>query len=306
MSATTSCLREELQPCPPLNITLTVVDKNYDNINEIAQTGMATPLREDLPFRDYVGTLFYRLKDIRSGEIIYQQNNYPVENDHQTQSIIFPTELAYGDYELTVWGNMQSDEPLGNDATTAELHQNGAAGNDIYLACDTLHYEYGCENFTVGLLRTKGKLLIAARSLPENIDLSYKQISNVYSIVYNDFSYETPTDISVRTDWGDNVSRIRTSTLLCPSVEDQSSGVQIYFFDTDYIENRNSASTPTKAVTGGDAKSSDYIIPDQIAITIARNQLTLLRYDYSEEEADFTVYTYVNDHWEIVHKMEID
>lgn len=227
---TSSCIRKEYQPCPPLNITLTVVDKNYDNIDEVAQTGMIEPVREDLPFRDYVGTLFYRLKDVRSGEIIYQQNTYAVDNDNQTQSIVFPEDLAYGDYELTVWGNMQSDEPLGEDATTAELHQNGAAGNDIYLACDTLHYDYSSDCFTVGLLRTKGRLLIAARSLPENIDFSYKEISNVYNVVFNNFTYDNPTQVAVRTDWEDNVGKIQTATLLCPTVENKSSGVQIYFF----------------------------------------------------------------------------
>lgn len=302
-----SCIREELQPCPPLSVTLTVVDKNYDNVDEIAQTGMIEPVREDLPFHEYVGTLFYRLKNIHSGEVVMQRNNYAVENDEQTQSIVFPEDLPYGDYELTVWGNMQSDEPLGDDATTAELHQNNAAGNDIYLACDTLHYSYASDRFTVGLLRTKGRLLIAARSLPENIDLSYKEISNVYDVVFNDFTYDTPTKVAVRTDWKDNVGKIQTATLLCPTVENKSSGVQIYFLDKDYLETRNNLSAVlTKATIGGDIDSPDYIIPEQVAVTISRNQLTLLRYDYSLEEAGFTIYTYVNDRWEIIHKMEID
>ena len=44
---------------------------------------------------------------------------------------------------------MKSDEPLGEDATTAEMEAVGAAANDIYLASATFDYRYGNEEHSL-------------------------------------------------------------------------------------------------------------------------------------------------------------
>ena len=49
-----SCIRDEIEPCPPLQVRIAVKDKNYFNINEVVRLGYAEKLAEDLPFRDYV------------------------------------------------------------------------------------------------------------------------------------------------------------------------------------------------------------------------------------------------------------
>ena len=58
-----SCLRDDIPPCPPLQITLEVKDKNYFNIAEVERRGLAERVDENLPFREYVSTLFYALYD---------------------------------------------------------------------------------------------------------------------------------------------------------------------------------------------------------------------------------------------------
>lgn len=61
---------------------------------------------------------------------------------------------------------MKSDEPLGEDATTAEMEAVGAAANDIYLASATFDYRYGNEEHSLAMERTKGNLLIKAEEFP--------------------------------------------------------------------------------------------------------------------------------------------
>ena len=35
VAALASCIREELQPCPPLSVKIGIEDKNYVNIDEV-------------------------------------------------------------------------------------------------------------------------------------------------------------------------------------------------------------------------------------------------------------------------------
>lgn len=115
-----SCIRDSIPPCPPLQVTLTVKDKNYFNIDDAVKLGLMERKAENLPFRDYVSTLYYIVHDAE-GKVVAEQKNTLVDNDDQTQLITLPESLPYGKYTLTVWGNMKSDEPLGEDATTAEM-----------------------------------------------------------------------------------------------------------------------------------------------------------------------------------------
>ena len=34
-----SCIRDEIEPCPPLRVTLAIGDRNYDNIGEVVDAG---------------------------------------------------------------------------------------------------------------------------------------------------------------------------------------------------------------------------------------------------------------------------
>ena len=52
-----SCIRQELAPCPPLQINVAVKDKNYFNAQDAAE--IVGVKDENLPFKDYVSTLYY-------------------------------------------------------------------------------------------------------------------------------------------------------------------------------------------------------------------------------------------------------
>ena len=292
-----SCIRDSIPPCPPLQVTLTVKDKNYFNIDDAVKLGLMERKAENLPFRDYVSTLYYIVHDAE-GKVVAEQKNTLVDNDDQTQLITLPESLPYGKYTLTVWGNMKSDEPLGEDATTAEMEAVGAAANDIYLASATFDYRYGNEEHLLAMERTKGDLLIKAEGIPDNIDFSTKDIQDIYNFVDNGFQYSTLTDIHTELDWQEIRSEIKSETLMCPSPSYEGSTLSVMFIDK------------SAAGTQGRATYHPTLEPQDVNITMGRNEITILKYVYVDEggsgEVDFEIYLRVNDNWELLHGMELD
>lgn len=292
-----SCIRDSIPPCPPLQVTLTVKDKNYFNIDDAVKLGLMERKAENLPFRDYVSTLYYIVHDAE-GKVVAEQKNTLVDNDDQTQLITLPESLPYGKYTLTVWGNMKSDEPLGEDATTAEMEAMGAAANDIYLASATFDYRYGNEKHTLAMERTKGNLLIKAEGVPDNIDFSTKDIQDIYNFVDNGFQYSTLTDIHTELDWQEIRSEIKSETLMCPSPSYEGSTLSVMFIDK------------SAAGTQGRATYHPTLEPQDVNITMGRNEITILKYVYVDEggsgEGDFEIYLRINDNWELLHDMELD
>lgn len=292
-----SCIRDSIPPCPPLQVTLTVKDKNYFNIDDAVKLGLMERKAENLPFRDYVSTLYYIVHDAE-GKVVAEQKNALVDNDNQTQLITLPESLPYGKYTLTVWGNMKSDEPLGEDATTAEMEAVGAAANDIYLASATFDYRYGNEEHLLAMERTKGDLLIKAEGIPDNIDFSTKDIQDIYNFVDNGFHYSSLTDIHTELDWQEIRSEIKSETLMCPSPSYEGSTLSVMFID--------------KSAAGSQGRAAYYptLEPQDINITMGRNEITILKYVYVDEggsgEGDFEIYLRVNDNWELLHGMELD
>lgn len=292
-----SCIRDSIPPCPPLQVTLTVKDKNYFNIDDAVKLGLMERKAENLPFRNYVSTLYYIVHDAK-GKVVAEQKNTLVDNDDQTQLITLPESLPYGKYTLTVWGNMKSDEPLGEDATTAEMEAVSAAANDIYLASATFDYRYGNEEHLLAMERTKGDLLIKAEGIPDNIDFSTKDIQDIYNFVDNGFQYSTLTDIHTELDWQEIRSEIKSETLMCPSPSYEGSTLSVMFIDK------------SAAGTQGRATYHPTLEPQDVNITMGRNEITILKYVYVDEggsgEGDFEIYLRVNDNWELLHGMELD
>lgn len=290
-----SCVRDSLPDCPPLQVTLNVKDKNYFNADDAVKLGLLERKAEDLPFRDYVHTLYYIVHDAQ-GNVVAEQKNTLVDNDAQTQTITLPVDLPYGKYSVTVWGNMQSEEPLGDDATDAEMEAAGAAANDIYLASDTLDYRYGNEMHTLGMERTKGNLLIKAEGIPDNIDFSTKSIEDIYGKVDASFRYSTLTDIQTELEW-EVRNEIQSQTLMCPSPSYEGTTLGVSFIDRSAVEPQaGSRAVATRPV----------LRPEDVHITMGRNEITILKYVYDSTEDDFDIFVRVDDRWQKVHAMEID
>ena len=65
-----SCVRDDIQPCPPLQVHIVVKDKNYFNVDKVE---LEERKSEDLAFREYVPTLYYMLRDAATGEVVEEQ-----------------------------------------------------------------------------------------------------------------------------------------------------------------------------------------------------------------------------------------
>lgn len=279
-----SCIRDQLDDCPPLRVEIGVKDKNYFNVDKV---DMEEQLSDSLAFRQYVPTLFYMLRDAATGDVVEEQGVFPVDGDGKTVPVDFCPCLPHGKYILTVWGGLDDLSQLSPDHLSLELHRDRQQGGDVYLVSDTLLYDAYNYDYRVELERTKGKLIVQAENLPGYYNLVDIDVSGIYGKVNSNFKYSGETDVY------DKISiplkpKVSTSTLLAPSVSENSS-----VLDVDFTH-----STPS---------SNDMqLSPDDVRITMRRNMITVLRYVWDEQKKHFVVYMLVDDNWEQVHGMEID
>lgn len=279
-----SCIRDQLDDCPPLRVEIGVKDKNYFNVDKV---DMEEQRSDSLAFRQYVPTLFYMLRDAATGDVVEEQGVFPVEGDGKTVPVDFCPCLPHGKYILTVWGGLDDLSQLSPDHLSLELHRDRQQGGDVYLVSDTLLYDAYNYDYRVELERTKGKLIVQAEDMPGSYNLVYIDVDGLDGKVNSNFKYSGETDVY------DKVSiplkpKVSTSTLLAPSVSENSSVLDVDF-------------------THSNPSSNDMeLSPDDVRITMRRNMITVLRYVWDADKNGFTVYMLVNDNWEQVHGMEID
>lgn len=280
LTALTSCIRDEIPPCPALSVQISVKDKNYFNVHKVE---LEQTLSEDLAFREYVPTLYYRLCPIGNDEAVAEQELFEVTGEDKTHAVRFPDELPHGTYVLTVWGGLEDLSSLDAARTSLTLHPAGAEGEDVYMACDTLVYDAWNYDYTMEMERTKGKLIIQASNLPGDIAWSRKNVSPLYGMVDSAFGYSGETGVTAESEWTPG-AEVVTKTLLSPS-HPGGSTLKLSFYDS-----------PGRLVPAS--------VPDDVTITMKRNELTVLKYVY--EDGRFSIYILVNDNWEKVHDMIID
>ncbi len=288
MTLLSGCIRDELETCPPLGIQLEVEDKNYANIKAANRLGFEEVRNEDLPFASYVSSLQYRLTDAETGKVIVEQPLKAVKGEGKTVTIPVPEEIPFGRYVLTAWGNLSKDaESLGEKFTELDLHPNHIEGSDVYLVSDTLVYNETDYAYTLGMKRLKGKLIVAVENMPHAYRYSEKEISSISKHVDSRLDYTGSLSFLIPTVWKQS-ENIVTKTLFAPSTGPVESLFKIRFY------------------AGDNAKVNKWVAPEDISITISRNELTVLRYVYSPSCCCFSIYVLINDNWELLHSLEID
>lgn len=280
--ALTSCIRDEIEDCPPLQVNIAVKDKNYFNVDKV---DMEERRSEDLAFREYVPTLFYMLRDAKTGEVVEEHGVFRVKGEAKTMKVDFCPCLPHGTYVLTVWGGMKDMTSLSEDRTALTLHPEHAEGDDIYLVNDTLVYDAYRYDYTVEMERTKGKLIVEAEGLKQGLEHSTMKADHIYERVDSGFSYSSDTYASMQYDW--TGQHVLTKTVLAPSLKRNGSTLSLQFYDSAQ-------------------RLNPVLSPKDVRITMHRNELTVLRYVWDKDKDDFVVYMLVNDNWEMVHGMEIE
>lgn len=282
--ALTSCIRDEIEDCPPLQVNIAVKDKNYFNVDKATSEERRS---EDLAFREYVSTLFYMLRDAKTGEVMEEQGVFSVEGDGKTVPVEFCPCLPHGTYVLTVWGGMKDMTSLSEDRTALALHPDNVGGDDIYLVNDTLVYDAYRYDYTVEMERTKGKLIVEAEGLPQGICQMTTDVDRLFGKVNSDFVYSGETHVS-STSAVTADQKVRMSSIMAPSVGSGASLVNVSFTKND--------------------SASDMLLPKpaDVNINMERNRITMLKYVFNPDADKFTIYIKVNDNWEEIHGMILD
>lgn len=286
MACLPSCIRDEIPPCQPLQVDLSVKDKNYFNVDKVE---LEARMPEDLPFRKYVPTLYYRLKRLLpdgSSEFVEGKGVFQVEGDGETYPLTFDNSLPHGTYVLTVWGGINDLAPLSEDCGAISFHPQGGEGQDVYMTNDTLAYDPVSYKYVAELERTKGKLIIQTEGLPEEVGCTETRVDGLFGTLQSHgFRYSDETGVSIRHLGAPGVEGV-SKTVLSPSARKEGSLLHVGFYESEVA-------------------AKPLFEPDAVAITMNRNSLTVLRCVY-EGRGEFSIYILVNDNWERVHGMEID
>lgn len=84
---------------------------------------------------------------------------------------------------------------------------------------------------------------------------------------------------------------------MCPSPSYEGSTLSVTFIDKSAVGTQGRATYPM-------------LEPQDVNITMGRNEITILKYVYVDKggsgEGDFEIYLRVNDNWELLHDMELD
>lgn len=283
MMVLSSCIRDEIEDCPPLRVNIAVKDKNYFNVDKVE---LEERLPDNLPLKSYVPTLYWVLRDAVTGEIVDESPLIHVSGEEQIYKPEICPCVQHGKYVLTVWGGIDNTDPLDDDPTSMRFHRENLERNDVYMTNDTLLYDAWHNDYTVELERTKGKLIIEKVNLPAEIARSEKKISGLYAEVSNEFKYSGETHVLKQTEI-EPETRIVTKTVLTPSLKKDGSILSMNLND------------------GGTAKTAS-LIPDDVRITMRRNELTVLRYEWDNRKQDFNIYILINDSWDLLNNLTIE
>lgn len=275
-----SCIRDEIPDCPDLKIRIAVKDKNYFNVDNV---DLEERMREDLPFKEYIRTLYWVLRDAETGKVMDESEFIDVEGDEQTYLAGIRPSLPHGKYVLTVWGGLEDMDPLGDDPMTVDFHHGNVEGGDVYLTNDTIVYDAWNHEFTVEMERTKGKLIIEKQNLPSEVTQSTKLIDGLYDGANNAFKYFGETFMFKQSDLEVTGTSVVSKTVLVPSIEKDGSTLRLEF-----------------------SGSSSLPVPSPVRITMYRNELTVLRYVWNEDKNSFDVYILINDSWDLLNNLTIE
>ena len=284
-AAMTGCIREDIEPCPPLSVKIAVKDKNYANIADIEQQGLDSRVDENQPFRAYIQKLYYSLTDVKTGEVVFTQHLHDVQGDAEMATAYLPEDLPFGTYALTVWGNIDNEAPIQEDGRYYTMHTDEVEGYDVYMTNDTLVYDYDRADYIVELERVKGKLIVQGLNLPADVHWSRKAAGHRSLYAVRHGLYAGGGSVFDVTSW-QGQPEVITHTVLAPTAEDTRSAAQFNLYDSE-------AMTTPRLSTG------------QIPIDMERNRIEVIRLDYNGEADKLDVYLLVNARWEHVYDLEL-
>lgn len=228
-----------------------------------------------MPYRAFVSTVHYQLRDIKTGQIVEETSDNALSGSDQFYTIQF-NNLPQGNYNLTVWGNIQSD------TATGILHNNGNELTDTYVANKNITFTSEPSSDLLMLERAKGDLLLLCSNFPSEITQVEEKVTSLYDTVDPYLKYTGNTTV-LKT----GPVKPLIETVLAPSVAGGSSKLNLRFFSD----------------TSGNA-SKELVVPE-IPLIMNRNQVTAVEVNYNKITDALEIWTYVDGEWTMIHHLDI-
>ncbi len=268
-----SCIHQDFPKCTSQwDVRVLVKDKNYSNVDAVHPQEKKD---ETLPFRDFIPTLYYSLRNLSTGEWIYPSAFVAVSGQSAYQALAFEG-LPNGEYELTVWGNAGTEQPDGS------LHKDGQEQTDLYVGRTVLTVSSAASfSSDLYLERSKGKLVLSCVNFPSDVTTLEKEVDGVYASVTPDLKYAGNTTVR-KTE----AFRPETEMWLAPTVENVTSGLRLRF-----LRDHTSGTSPDIALS-------------PINLNLKRNEISFVSVEYNQDAVD--VWTFINGEWTLIHHLFIE
>lgn len=272
-----SCISDDIEPCPALHVTVGVLDKNYKNVDRVAEEQRRP---DDLAFREYVPTLTYTLRDAKTGETVEEDVVDTSTGQSGQIELSFCPCVPHGRYVLTLYGATGATEQHTADGTLPLDHE-----ADTYLASDTLDYDPWHNGQHIDMERAKGKLIIAVDNMPEgeyDAQMTVTRLAESVTPARRDevtrFRYNGET-----TDQRTFTASAQPAKFILPPTQD----------------------TAQLSVTLTSAAGT--LTPPTVTLNIDRNAITEVKYVYAPDTPDlFTIFVLINGSWEQVNNMDVE
>lgn len=266
-----SCIKDEPSECPPeYTIRISVKDKNYFNITQVTQL---QPMDENLPLNNYIGTLYYSLRDLSTGNIYMESQMISLTGSDKYYTIDLKN-IPHGHYELDVWGNLDSNSNIGI------LHTNNSESTDLYLGSAELNITSEYQDDNVELERAKGKLLLLCTNFPEEITTVKQEINNLYQSVGSKKEYSGNTYVTKTVP-----SNTLLETSLAPTIDQSNSTLKLTFMTNN-------------------SPVDDLVIPD-IDLKVKRNEISVVSVNYNDIVGEWEISTLIDNQWTLIHQFKI-
>lgn len=268
-----SCIFDDISECPASQyvVQLSIKDINYKNVAHFPQLKAND---EHSSFHHSVGTIYYILSDMVTGKRIKESTLMAVNGEERTYPLTF-TDIAEGEYVLTVWGNIMQTHPTG------VLHPDNKEYTDVYMASRTFKFDNSYRMTELPLERTKGLLLLFCYNFPTNVTNIKQNITSLHQSVNEGFHYSGSNNVEKQMPF-----QPLTATFLAPS-SNKVSHLKLGFY------------------TGNAETEKLFLELPDMQLTVRRNEISSIAIDYNKTENVYEIWTFIYKQWTMIHRLSL-
>jgi len=277
----TSCIRDNsLLQCPPLRLSVKILDKNYQNIEFVNQDEIQP---EYLLIKDYVDNYICVIEDMYSGEVVWSTNGIePIIYSTEEITINLPDSISHGDYVITTWAGISMDNFINEQDFDKIKLLPDQINSSMFLSKDTVKYRPFCTDFDIGLKRAKGKLILDMREVSHIFNKVNMKLDNIAKyLICDQLQYVDTLSVIIK-DQEINDSYLKYH--ISPSLNEDISKLQLNLMGVD----------------SGNLLSLD------VDVSIHRNNITVVKLSYDDFHGVVKVSVLIDSEWDDFFDIELE